>query len=322
MKKNDQMKLNDILEFNRLILKQYNKLAEMEINGKLNDDDYKKELSYIDLISEVTNNKIESLTATPKEMMDYEESLAIRGNYNGDDDDIILEMLCNNLDYLPEKRLSMQLFYYSLNHHIYVIDDVYTNDEFEEISDEADILIEDDVSNDLDFYNLKDRIINHTFFEYLLEAIQKEEDKEIKEALIKTKYYALYLLTSIERKFINNPTNFANAKLFQDTIANQNENVDLEEEYILPNEETIYTELKYIASLKNEYFDKKENIIKVYLMILYLKTYISINISYSSIKRINAYKDKLKVKSTKSKEFIDKAFNVNPALSRVKKVDL
>lgn len=315
----EKNKLDDILKLNETALKQYEILAELEINGKKNSGDYKKVIANLKMIAEVINKKFDSLNITDEELLEFDASLAQKYDY--EDEDILLEVLAQNLNNLPAKRLSMQIFNYSLINYCYCIEDEYIAEEFAEYADEVNEMVEEDANREIDFELIKDRLINYTFLAYLEEAIKNETNKEVKEILIKTKYHTLYLLFTIEHNFLRDQDNYGNPQTFKEAVTCQESNVDLEDEFIKPNEETIIEHLKCIASLPNTYYDTLENNVKIYLMSIYIKTLISINISKPTDRRLNALREKLKLKSEKSRKYIDETYNISKRLSVVKKVD-
>lgn len=311
--------LDDILKLNESALTQYKLLAELEIEGKNKSTEYKNTINNIKLIASVINNKLNNLQISDEALLKYEKNLA--ESHNFDDEDILVEALFQNTHDFAAKRLSMQICNYSLINYCYVIEDEYIDEEYAEYKDEIDEMIDDDANKELDFELVKDRLIHYTFLSYLDAAIKKETNQDVKSILIKTKYNVLYLMSNVEAAFLRKQNNYINPQLFQELIGYQGENVDLEESFIQPNEETITCHLESIAEIPDEYYNNFENNVKVYLLSLYIKTLISINISEPTDKRLKDFRNSLQLKSKKTKKFIDEAYKTSKKLSVVKKVD-
>lgn len=311
--------LDDILKLNETSLKQYEILAELDINEKNKSEEYQDTLKNIKIIAEVIAKKLANLKISDEDLLRYEASLAKK--YNFEDEDILVETLYQNTHDLAAKRLSMQIFNYSLMNYCYVIEEEYIAEEYEGHEDEVCEVVEDDAKKEIDFELIKDRLINHTFLAYLDNAIKNETNEDVKNILIRTKYKVIYLLYPIETNFLKKQDKYVNPNLIQEIIGYQEKNVDLEELFINPNEQIITDHLESIADIPNEYFDSFENNVKLYLLSIYIKTLISINISKPSESRLKIFREKLKLKSTKSKKYIDEAYNISKNLSVVKKVD-
>lgn len=99
--------------------------------------------------------------------------------------------------------------------------------------------------------------------------------------------------------------------MFQEIITYQGEFVNLEEDFIKPNEETIMEYLDSIASLTKKFYDIENNDVKIYLLSLYVKTLISINISKETDKHLKTLRETIKLKATESKKYIDEAYNIS-----------
>lgn len=314
--------LDEIQELNETALTQYKLLAELEIEGKKKSTEYKNTLDNIRLIAHVINKKLANLQISDENLLRYEENLARSHNYDGEDEDILVEALFQNTSDFAAKRLSMQIFNYSLIHYCYTVEDEDIDEEYAEYEDEINDMIDDDANKEIDFELIKDRLINHTFLYYLDEAIKKEPNQEVKKILIRTKYNVIYLIYPMENFFLEKQSNFTNPQLYQEIIGYQEENVDLEEAFIQPNEEMITCHLETLAEIDDEYYDRFENNVKVYLLSLYIKTLISINISERADTRLKDFRKNLQLKSQKTKKFIDEAYKTSKKLSIVKKVDL
>lgn len=320
MKTKETEKLDDIIQLNEAALKQYNILAKLEIQGQKDSEEYHQVIKNLQLISEVIEKKINSLQIDDKDLLDYENNLAKKHDY--EDEDILVETLFQNNHDLAAKRLSMQIFNYSLINYCYYVEDEYIAEEYQDYREEIAEYMEEDEKKEIDFELIKDRLITSTFLAYLEEAIKNETDNDVKELLIKTKYNVLYLICSVEPKFLRNQEEYVNPTLIQNIITLQQDKVDIEEDFIIPNEETIMMHLEYMAAIPNNYYRSLENNVKVYLLSLYIKTLLSINISKKSDIRLNKVKETIKAKCHKSQDFINEAYNISKTLSVVKKVDL
>lgn len=312
--------LDDILKLNETALKQYEILAELDIEGKKKSKEYKDTLSNIELVASVIAKKLANLTISDEDLLRYETCLA--KNHDFEDEDILVETLYQNTHDLAAKRLSMQIFNYSLLNYCYIMEDEYIDPEYANLNVEVNEIIEDEVTKEIDFELIKDRLINHTFLAYLDEAIQNETNEEVKKILIRTKYNIIYLIYPVETNFLKDQNKYINPSLIQEVVSYQEEHVNLEELFVEPNEQTIIEHLEWIANIPDKYYDNFENNVKLYLLSLYIKTLLSINISQSSETRLNTFREKLKLKSLKSRKYIDEAYNISKKLSVVKKVDL
>lgn len=173
MNKQEKTKLEDLIELNKTVLTQYQKLAELEINGQKNSDEYKSVIKILKIIADVISKKIASLNITSEELLEYELNHAKKYNY--EDDDILAEVLMQNTSNLAEKRLSMQLFNYSLINHCYCMEEVFTDEEVIEYEEDINDYFEEEAIKELDFELLKERLIDYTFLAYLEEAIKKKK---------------------------------------------------------------------------------------------------------------------------------------------------
>lgn len=319
MNKPETKILDDILELNKTALTQYELLAELDIEGKKKSLEYKNTIRNIKLIASIIEKKLANLKISSKDLFLYEKQLAERHNF--DDEDIIAETLYQNTHDAAAKRLSIQIFNYSLLNYCYTIDEEYTDPDYE-YNEELDEIISDDANKEIDFDFVKDRLLIHTLLSYLEKAIKKETNNEVKNILIRTKYNVIYLLYPIEYDFLKKQTNYVNPTTYQEIIGNHTENVDIEELFIQPNEETITYHLESIAEIPDEYYDDFLNNVKVYILSIYIKTLISINISEYTDSRLKDFRKSLQLKSEKSKKYVDEAYKVSKKLSVVKKVDL
>lgn len=319
MNTKETQKLDDILILNQSALKQYELLAKLDIERKNKTPEYQDILNNLHMISDIIEKKLASLNISNKDLLEYEANLAQKYDY--EDEDILVETIFQNIHNLPVKRLSNQIYNYSLLNYCYTSEDEYTDEDFTDYEEEITESIEEDLKKELDFDLLKDRLVNHTFFAYLEDAIAKETNEYVKNILIKTKYYIIYLLYPFESKFLENQDKYYNPTVIQEIITRQEEHVDLEEEFIIPNEETIIENLECIAYVTDEYYDNFDNSVQMYIFSLYIKTLISINISKPADKRLEDFRKKLKLNSSKSKRFVDEAYNISKKLSVVKKVD-
>lgn len=320
MNKIDLEKLNDIIKFNESLEKIYETLAQLEIDGKTDTQEYQDNISYAKLVVEVIKKKLKSLTATPEEIIDFEKTIGKLNRLNENNHDIlvdILELSTNN----KMRRLCMQIYYYSLKNGSYIIEDEYVDESFDkEIIDEY---IDESFMHEDEIEYLKDKLIANTFMDYLLDAIKEEKDLEIKNELIKIKYRVIYLYEHLEAIFLNDQINFTKTPIIQElfNLKVEENDCDLEEIYIDPVDETIKAELKYLSELNEDYYNSKKNVVRAILRTLYIKTYLSINISKVSINNLDKYKKSIKPKSENSKQYIENAYKLKKELTTLKKVD-
>ena len=54
-------KLAELIKFNKALENVYNTLAELEINGQIESEEYQENVDYLDMIKEVIDKKVRAL---------------------------------------------------------------------------------------------------------------------------------------------------------------------------------------------------------------------------------------------------------------------
>lgn len=321
---------SDISKLNNVLEKIYNELAELEINNKTKDKEYLDNLLLIDAIKDLIRKKFQNLSITTTEIIDFESNIANLNDLNNSNFILdIFELKENN----KIRRLLMQIYLYSLKNYIVEInktnyglseEDFDTTEDFEEFNNNINEDITENVRKEYDFEYAKEKVIANLLMKYLLEEINTQEDKYIKDTLIKIKYRLIYTLSTLEPQFLKDPNNFVKENLYLELYNYEVENVidDIEDLAIIPDLKTAKEEIEYFENIEDEFYENKDNIIKIILRSIYLKTMISLQLSSKSDRTLNRKKRNIKYKSEKTKEYINKAYTLKKDIIKPKKVDL
>ena len=114
---------NNIMQMYASMLKIYNAQAKLEIEGKIDSEEYKTNYQYLCMIRDHIYNKYEKQEIPIKETNNFLEFLnAYFDEYMGEDDNF-LSMISDEQFTCPAYRLYNDLFYYNLNKHIIIIED-------------------------------------------------------------------------------------------------------------------------------------------------------------------------------------------------------
>lgn len=321
---------SDISKLNNVLEKIYNELAELEINNKTKDKEYLDNLLLIDAIKDLIRKKFQNLSITNTEIIDFESNIANLNDLNNSNFILdIFELKENN----KIRRLLMQIYLYSLKNYIVEInktnyglseEDFDTTEDFEEFNNNINEDITENVRKEYDFEYAKEKVIANLLMKYLLEEINTQEDKYIKDTLIKIKYRLIYTLSTLEPQFLKDPNNFVKENLYLELYNYEVKNVidDIEDLAIIPDLKTAKEEIEYFENIEDEFYENKDNIIKIILRSIYLKTMISLQLSSKSDRTLNRKKRNIKYKSEKTKEYINKAYTLKKDIIKPKKVDL
>lgn len=327
--------LLDIIKFNETLEKQYDNLAEAEINGLLHSTEYNKTLENIKMIFEVMYRKFYNLNLTPEDLVEFDDFIGSLNGYNDEGSDIIIDVL--NLSKNNKiRRMCMMLYYYGLENDLGVymedeenfLSDFYDEDEYDEYLDEKkkldDMILDEELKSER-FELIKDKLMHHTFMDYLIEEINNTNNKQIRDELIRVKYRLLYVISDFDKLFMMNPYNFSRTIFYQAImLSNLSMNKELEDVYNEDIYANIEYELKDMSSFDDNFYSKKNNKVIAILRCLYIKMHLSILSSPDKIEECKILKGLIKedVNCKKTADKLDYSYNLSKSLILPKKVDL
>ncbi len=339
--------MNKILELNKSICDMYDKLADLETQGKTETDDYNM---FIDLIKFASMKNEETMMKYPlsdEDMEDFLEELrwGTKGHvvYDGD----IFYKFYDLEDDMTGRRFLEHNYELAMIHHdTEDIRDAFNDwikDEIEEENIAYADFIEDDEEDDEDWMDEDDddedeeldeideqeqrkmylgeevyqgrlEIEAHTFMKYLCDAIRGEQDQEIKEYLIRTKYKIIAHVRALENTFLYNPSFDVSLDRYKDRLIN----VFRED----PNSFSIYNQGKeeiidealdlIILREKKEYKNKKDKAEDI-LKSIVLRT--RITTTPNELIRDSIIEDKKRsirqARSRIDKKVLKRAYNIN-----------
>lgn len=319
-------KLLDIIKFNKNLESVYNTLADLEINGQINSEEYDKNVYYIQLILETINKKLSSLHLDDATMIEIDETLAALNRFDEEGHDLIIDLLELETDN-SVRRTMMQIYYLSIETNSgYIIEDAMeVSEEEEEIAESLEEELIESIEEEEAVELMKDKIFASTLLDYIIDYIAKEKNTRIKNELIKVKYRLIYLIKSLEISFVNNPRNFSKTALYQELLLatyKEHESV-YETNYTELVKSNVLLEVDYIVNLDDEYYKNIKNKVRAILRSLYIKANLSINYDLSIIDYLkDIYTDALaSTKSSISKKNIKESFAIKKELSVQKDVD-
>jgi len=346
----ESKRLNDylkVIENNELISKVYREICEYEISGNLKSKEVNNLFSIIKRL-DLKNQKI--LNSYPSNDKDIQEFLLLLEDLNVNlvNDDYV-EYVKNSND-IKLKKFIEQIDELSLINHkcseedlididskFILINDVkYPYKEGIELLKESghDELIEqvnekynnilnqiyesEKLKNILDYNRLC--LTKHTMMAYIIEAIEKEKNDNIKNKLIKFKYNMLTIFDTLGNAFIENNSDFIDIERYQDILKfYYKDNKEYFDYYDCLYTSVIGNMLSWIISRDVNEIDKFEDI----LTSAYLKTYTSLISDKESLEII--YDDVKNVldqsNDTENILMINNSLNLNQRLVLSKKIN-
>ena len=337
-----------VLSINDGVDKMYKRLADLEINNDTNEDDY----NYLISIIRDCRRKADKLMSKYPLEDEYMENYitTIQGLNRIDDDHLYdfydnpdnikikrflehyFELVFENPTYRDEELIpegfavSINGVDYSLNDAIATLSNLddeevlnKVNNGVQEImNSERERLLEED-----HFLLIRSRLEASVTYDYLIELIDKEDNKFIKDELIKFKYKLIGIIRCLEDSYLKNRFNVSMTSYYQ----------QLMEEYYLTDPELFVKINDYYTNIVDELLAlivarKKKNydndIDKFYdiLLSLKLKVYSSL-ISIRKIqKKVNSSKKEAhnKAKTKLDKKLINSTIKLNCDLSLAHKI--
>ena len=320
-------KLAELIKFNKALENVYNTLAELEINGQIESEEYQENVDYLDMIKEVIDKKVRALDLDEEEIMEAEEFIAGLNRLDDKDHDIILDVL-NLSEENSVRKLVYQLYIISRKSNMFVMtDEQPISDEFDE--DEKE-LIEDELYDEIvkedELDLLKEDLLSHTLMEYILDAINNEKNTRVKNELIRVKYRLLFLLDTLGNPFIKNQKHFTKVPILQELlVCKYKEEPKLyNEDFLEPIRGVLTDFIDTISAVDKDEIKGYKAKAKYILFKLYLKTFVSIIYDEAFHQEMVNTKDAIKedAKSDFARENIDDIFKLKLELSNLKKVDL
>ncbi len=312
-KKMDDKKayLDDILHFEKIIMKNYNELAELEIKGKLFSKEYHQIVIQIKMIRDVIIRKWRSIALTGKEIVAYSTKLLEENNLDGDLEPIFA------LLYMKEHkeviRMLSDLYYYGIQNHQSLTEVSYsdidgerteykTEEEMEELKEEYNIETNMQVIDELNLFlaNVTDQL----FFESLLKEIDKEEDEEKKKRLIELKYDYIANSQTLENRLTTSPQNLTCIAYYEEMVnvlIDKNKE-DFEYYCIDSAVDLVEIHLEYLAGLKDW---NEETQFDAHYHVLYMKALMCLVPKGEKKQNIIDYmQETLKIKGIQNSEVI------------------
>lgn len=324
MKKIIITQLGEILRFYQGLEKVYETLADLESKQKMDSSAYAENIEYVKMFLDIVKEKFKKIHFDDASLIEAEATIASLNQLDNENQDFVIDVLELKKN-LAARRLCMVLYMIARENNIgYLEEDIVASPypEYKAIADEM-ILEEFEKEDELDL--IKDHLFANTLMDYLLEAIQNEKDEEVRDELIHIKYRLIFMLPTLEPRFVNEPYHFTKTALYQSLLQLKVEdNPELyQEEYSYTLQNTIEYELIYLSKLPPTYYRTKKNKICLLLRIIYLKASMSINYSPSVDYYLKETLEELisSAKNQKTKESLTEAFAVKKELTMPKIVD-
>ena len=232
-----------LLEINDGVDKLYKRLAELEIAGKFNNDEYKE---LLELIKDMKDHGYDILSRYPLEDQDmnmFVDFIRDINKIDADDDlnfykntssikvkrflEHAFEMVMLNPTYSNEELLQSDL-YVTLNgvkyDYMNALDLLEEDGEYYQISklkQEVDHLKEAryyDLLKEDRFLLIRFILESNITYDYLIDFIKNEENVLVKNELIKLKYRIIGIVKNLEDSFLRNPLNPSRSGYYQDKI--------------------------------------------------------------------------------------------------------
>ena len=337
-----------VIENNDLIKKTYNKIAQLEIENKLDSDEASTLLS---IIKRITASNYDLLKRYSPRDKDIQEFLILLEDMNVDiinddyveyiknDNNIKLkkfseqvsELEMTRYDFSEEdllcfgsKAIQIDNKAYPLKKGLELLEAAGQDETVKEIRNIIDKAYEQSFNDEKE-----DRILEYNrtclthnlMMNFILEDIENAENKKYRKQLIKFKYNMLTLYDSLSRNFIKDPHNFIEINKYQNELMlhYNKKNKTYFEYYDFLYKGVINNILSWITTRDNQDINKFEDI----LVLAYLNTYTSLISSNKELEGIE--NDKLTALQLSTNEqnqiLISDSLNYNNKLVLAKKLD-
>ena len=318
--------MESILALNQSIENLYNHLYELEINGKMNSDEYKE---YVDMIRFAVSRCDRYMLKWPLSDVDANDFIQLLLEINRYDKYDPINYI-DRINSIKVKRFIEHNYELSMLYHETDIEDsendgIYIDNvqyDFEtgiakleeldkdEMAEECRFLYEQSLleeeeekdRDDMDY--AKHNLDSHTFMLYLLDAINSETNEETKNKLIAIKYKIISIVRNLEDTFLSNHEMDYDIARYQHKLHSTfHQRPTLYTDYLNYLEQVISKErIELVERNKKEYTNEYDKIQDT-LLALSLKTHLSC-IPNQAIREAQLEDYESAIKATKSK--IDK----------------
>jgi hypothetical protein len=308
----DTVKISEITTLNKKIYKLYEKLSELEKNGKKNTNEYKEILKYIELVREYNMKYVDSFIDV--DFFDVDEF----SNY-------VIHRWYLDLDYFNSSKENVEIlrmFFFTtlkaskenknINTNNFFVDafDDDGNITKQEIMRTDDVIKEASIQND--FMYLSHKITYKCFAQLIEDKIKKTRNKELRNKYIDFKYKLIYVLPYLESDFLINQKNYTEniEELTTISLLRANDPIGYEETYMDFQKNRITGIFSEMAELDDEKTEDLEDVFQLELKELFIKACVnsSVNPDYY-MKDYEYLKDQIleTTESKKAKKYINRA---------------
>lgn len=296
--------LEPIIIANKTAALAYGLLLNLELAGKEDTDKYRLVVEELKVIKQRQEAYIYSVD--PIELVRACKKLDSECGF--DKTDQIEDALFEKVGYMPQRRTSLQIYYFSLLNHIIDIlyDEELTEEALEEGKKELEVIYKE-----FDVAYIREHILTHTLLDYIKNAIAEETNEKVKERLIIAKYNIMYVASCVEEAFLNKPKNFSERVKYIDELQRRglsDEEAQSYGEYVV---EIIVGEVNHLETYTDEDLDDEEKRIDAYLKSLYLKAAYSIHVSEFIESVVDESRKEMEKRDKKVYKYIKDALSTN-----------
>ncbi len=203
------------MHFQKILMKNYDALADLEIKGNLYSDEYQKIVLQIKLICDIIARKWRGIYLTGAENHRFGTSLLKGIGFSADFEPLFH---LSNIDNQHKDviRMLTDLYYYGvMNHQCFIdIEELKTSSNDDELSEEYNIEHNIEIADELNLFLITD----HLFLEGLMREIEKETNTAKKNRFIQLKYDYIATSHSLENHLIKHPQNIVCIAYFEELM--------------------------------------------------------------------------------------------------------
>ena len=227
MEKKKSEDMFTILELNESLNKVYDRLAELEIEGNLGNDEYMDLLEVIRFGTERCDKYMLKYPLSDEEMTDFIDLLIKLNNYDQYDPfDYTSYTNTIRIKRFMEHNFELASMYHtampiqttndiiSINGEEYdyadgiaLLEESGQDDLVEALAEQFALAQEADkeIDRDLDDFDMaRMKVESHIFMSYLLDAIKEEKNEDVRNMLIHMKYKIIGMIRTLEHSFLSN----------------------------------------------------------------------------------------------------------------------
>ena len=310
MESTDRKKLLHVYDLFKSLEKIYNRLAELEIDNKIQTEEYVNLFKLVRYINKRANDELKDVLLCDEDVFDFFKFLQRKEHLESDDIFTITDLDTNNplrrlisytnsLSISRHEEISIPLHYVDQNGNPVDVDNMLSDDMVDTIIEQyaeqgievtedmlytkeqmdedykKEILIQDEI------LMFRDLLFTHTYMDYLQDQINEEKDPEFRAELIRQKYKAIYVCKGLEDEFMKNPIHFTQTRLLQrlvDTHRIGNEEL-YNDAYLEMLKVVVESDLAGMAEIPEGDYASLQDKAKLTCAILYDKALLSANYS-------------------------------------------